>query len=95
LQGVYARLEKLGYHIELTVAAKDFLSEKGYDPQFGARPLHRAIQKFVEDPLAEEILNTNINEGDTICVDLDEETKDKLKFEMKKKKKKPAKEELN
>ncbi|MBK9328922.1 MAG: ATP-dependent Clp protease ATP-binding subunit [Sphingobacteriales bacterium] len=95
LAGVYGRLEKLGYHIELTIGAKDFLSEKGYDPQFGARPLHRAIQKYVEDPLAEEILNTNINEGDTISVDIDETTKDKLKFEIKKKKKKPAKEEQN
>ena len=95
LQGVYNRLEKLGYAIELTTAAKDFLSEKGYDPQFGARPLHRAIQKYVEDPLAEEILNTNINEGDTIVADLDEETKDKLTFDIKKKKKKPAKEEQN
>ncbi len=95
LAGVYSRLEKLGYHIELTIGAKDFLSEKGYDPQFGARPLHRAIQKYVEDPLAEEILNTNINEGDTISVDIDEATKEKLKFEIKKKKKKPAKEEQN
>ncbi len=95
LNGVYGRLEKLGYNIELTPAAKDFLSEKGYDPQFGARPLHRAIQKYVEDPLAEEILNTNINEGDTIVADLDEETKDKLRFDIKKKKKKAAKEEQN
>ncbi len=95
LAGVYARLEKLGFNIELTTAAKDFLSEKGYDPQFGARPLHRAIQKYVEDPLAEEILNTNINEGDTIIADLNEETKDKLKFDIKKKKKKIAKEEQN
>jgi ATP-dependent Clp protease ATP-binding subunit ClpC len=95
LAGVYARLDKLGYNIELTSAAKDFLSEKGYDPQFGARPLHRAIQKYVEDPLAEEILNTNINEGDTIMADIDPENKDKLKFEIKKKKKKIAKEEQN
>ncbi len=96
LQGVYSRLEKLGYGIELTNAAKDFLSEKGYDPQFGARPLHRAIQKFVEDPLAEEILNANINEGDTIVADLDTEAKDKLKFEIRKKAKpKKAKEEQN
>jgi ATP-dependent Clp protease ATP-binding subunit ClpC len=95
LKGVYLRLEKLGYNIELTIAAKDFLAEKGYDPQFGARPLHRAIQKYMEDPLAEEILNTNISEGDTIVADLDEETKDKLRFDIKKKKKKAAKEEQN
>ncbi|HOU46358.1 MAG TPA: AAA family ATPase, partial [Chitinophagales bacterium] len=96
LAGVYGRLEKLGYSIELTNAAKDFLSEKGYDPQFGARPLHRAIQKYVEDPLAEEILNSNISEGDTIIADMDTEAKDKLKFEVRKKSKpKKAKEEQN
>ncbi len=95
LAGVYKRLETLGYNIELTLEAKDFLAEKGYDPQFGARPLHRAIQKHVEDPLAEEILNTNIAEGDLISVDLDE-SKEKLKFEIKKKPKaKKAKEEQN
>lgn len=96
LQGVYVRLEKLGYGIELTTAAKDFLAEKGYDPQFGARPLHRAIQKYMEDPLAEEILHANLSEGDTIVADLDTEAKDKLKFEIKKKAKtKKAKEEQN
>ncbi|MFN8282188.1 MAG: ATP-dependent Clp protease ATP-binding subunit [Chitinophagales bacterium] len=95
LAGVYKRLETLGYNIELTIPAKDFLAEKGYDPQFGARPLHRAIQKHVEDPLAEEILNTNIAEGDLISIDLDE-SKEKLKFEIKKKPKaKKAKEEQN
>ena len=70
---------------------KDFLSEKGYDPQFGARPLHRAIQKYVEDPLAEEILKCNVNEGDTIVADLDADAKIKLKFEIRKKKKKKQK----
>ncbi|HQO88972.1 MAG TPA: ATP-dependent Clp protease ATP-binding subunit [Chitinophagales bacterium] len=93
LQGVYSRLEKLGYNIELTVTAKDFIADKGYDPQFGARPLHRAIQKYVEDPLAEEILHANVQEGDTIVVDLNEESKDKLRFEVKKKKKRQTKEE--
>lgn len=93
LQGVYSRLEKLGYNIELTVTAKDFIADKGYDPQFGARPLHRAIQKYVEDPLAEEILHANVQEGDTIVVDLNEESKDKLRFEVKKKKKRQSKEE--
>src|SRR6476660_9775209 len=73
LAGVYARLEKLGYNIELTSSAKDFLSEKGYDPQFGARPLHRAIQKYVEDPLAEEILRSNAKPGDTFTIELNKE----------------------
>lgn len=69
LVDVKKRLEGLGYQIELTESAKDFLSEKGYDPQFGARPLHRAIQKYMEDPLAEQILNGQIDDGATIQVD--------------------------
>lgn len=69
LVDVRKRLNELGYQIELTDNAKDFLSEKGYDPQFGARPLHRAIQKYMEDPLAEEILNGNFSEGASILVD--------------------------
>ncbi|WP_394996224.1 ATP-dependent Clp protease ATP-binding subunit [Emticicia sp.] len=64
-----ARITNIGYNIELTDKAKDFLSEKGYDQQYGARPLNRAIQKYVEDPLAEEILKGEVQEGDTILVD--------------------------
>lgn len=56
LRDVIQRMEKLSFHLELTEEAKKFLAEKGYDPQFGARPLHRAIQKHLEDPLAEAIL---------------------------------------
>ena len=73
LEDVYARLEDLGYTVELTDAAKDFLSEKGYDPQFGARPLHRAIQKYLEDPLAEEILGADSEEGMTFVADVHED----------------------
>ena len=86
LASVYKRLETLGYIIEMTEEAKDFLSEKGYDPQFGARPLHRAIQKYVEDPLAEEILNAHVKDGDTILIGVDKEN-GKLTFEVQKKKK--------
>ncbi len=64
-----ARITNIGYNISLTEKAKDFLSEKGYDQQYGARPLNRAIQKYVEDPLAEEILKGDVQEGDTIVVD--------------------------
>ncbi|GGD56984.1 ATP-dependent Clp protease ClpC [Emticicia aquatilis] len=64
-----ARITNIGYNIELTEKAKDFLAEKGYDQQYGARPLNRAIQKYVEDPLAEEILKGDVQEGDTILVD--------------------------
>jgi ATP-dependent Clp protease ATP-binding subunit ClpC len=52
--------------------SKDFIVDKGYDEKFGARPLKRAIQKFIEDPLAEEIIKSNLNEGDTIQIDLKE-----------------------
>jgi ATP-dependent Clp protease ATP-binding subunit ClpC len=81
LVGVFKRLSDLGYIIELTDQAKDFISDKGYDPQFGARPLHRAIQKYLEDPLAEEILNQNIESGDFIIADVDN---DKLTFKVNK-----------
>ncbi len=69
LKGVYKRLEDLGFKIKLTKAAKDFIADKGYDPAFGARPLHRAIQKHLEDPLAEEILNHKPEEGDVLVAD--------------------------
>ncbi len=82
LKDVYGRLETLGYKVSLTKAAKDFLVEKGYDPKFGARPLHRAIQKYVEDPLAEEILNTKPKDGDVFNVDYDKK-ESKLKITLK------------
>ncbi|KAA9356981.1 ATP-dependent Clp protease ATP-binding subunit [Larkinella humicola] len=66
------RVTSLGYKVELTEKAKDFLSEKGYDPQYGARPLSRAIQKFLEDPVAEEILKGDLKEGDVIMADYEE-----------------------
>ena len=82
LKNVYARLEALGYKVNLTKATKDFLVEKGYDPNYGARPLHHAIQKYVEDPLAEEILNTKPKEGDVYHVDYDKK-ESKLKITLK------------
>jgi ATP-dependent Clp protease ATP-binding subunit ClpC len=69
LKKVFGRILALGYAIELTEKAKDFLAEKGYDAQYGARPLNRAIQKFLEDPIAEEILKGEVLEGDTILAD--------------------------
>lgn len=75
LQDLYKRVSKMGYTLELSDKAKEFLSEKGYDPQYGARPLHRAIQKYIEDPLAEEILHAKLEEGDTLLIDLDENKK--------------------
>jgi len=69
LSKVFARILALGYAIELTDKAKDFLAEKGYDAQYGARPLNRAIQKYLEDPIAEEILRGDVLQGDTIIAD--------------------------
>ena len=83
MKNVLKRLNNLGFSLELTPEAKDFIAEKGYDVQFGARPLHRAIQKYLEDPLAEEILNLNIKEGDLLIADLDKES-GKLKFSFQK-----------
>lgn len=81
MKGVLKRLSSLGYGLELTEEAKSFLADKGYDVQFGARPLHRAIQKYLEDPLAEEILNMSVKAGDTLQADLDKEN-NKLKFTL-------------
>ncbi|MDZ4794286.1 MAG: ATP-dependent Clp protease ATP-binding subunit [Bacteroidota bacterium] len=82
MKGVMKRLTSLGFSLELTEAAKAFLGEKGYDVQFGARPLHRAIQKYLEDPLAEEILNLNVKAGDVLIADVDAENT-KLAFTFK------------
>jgi ATP-dependent Clp protease ATP-binding subunit ClpC len=71
LEKLLERIGNLGYHVSCTEAAKDFIAEKGYDEKFGARPLKRAIQKYVEDPLAEEIINSNLQEGDTIVLDFE------------------------
>ncbi|MFM7839066.1 MAG: AAA family ATPase, partial [Chitinophagaceae bacterium] len=82
MKGVMKRLVNLGFTLELTEEAKNFLADKGYDQQFGARPLHRAIQKYLEDPLAEEILNMQIKPGDVMIAELDPENS-KLKFTLK------------
>jgi ATP-dependent Clp protease ATP-binding subunit ClpC len=84
MKGVEKRLQNLGFSLELTEAAKDFIADKGYDVQYGARPLHRAIQKYLEDPLAEEILNFTITAGDTLVADLDKEA-GKIIFTFRKK----------
>jgi ATP-dependent Clp protease ATP-binding subunit ClpC len=83
MKGVLARIRTLGFSVQLTEEVKDFIAEKGYDVQFGARPLHRAIQKYLEDPLAEEILNMKVKEGDVLLAALDKET-DKVTFTVQK-----------
>ena len=90
MQGVMKRLANLGFTMELTEKAKEFIADKGYDSQFGARPLHRAIQKYLEDPLAEEILNMNIKNGDVMIAELDEAA-EKIKFSLKPEEKKKEK----
>lgn len=71
----------LGFTLELTDKAKDFLAEKGYDQQYGARPLNRAIQKYLEDPLAEEVLKGDLGEGAIIVADY-KENAEELTFEI-------------
>mgnify|MGYP001395482725 FL=1 len=80
MNSLLRRIASLGYTIKISAAAKDFIAEKGFDEKFGARPLKRAIQKYFEDPLSEEIITAKIKEGDTIKVDL---TSDKTTLEMK------------
>ncbi|MCE1200413.1 MAG: ATP-dependent Clp protease ATP-binding subunit, partial [Marinilabiliales bacterium] len=77
LKGFYQRIEALKYKLIISEDAKDFIAEKGFDPQFGARPLKRAIQKYLEDEIAEVIIGNNISEGDTISVELND-TKEKI-----------------
>ncbi|WP_430811126.1 MULTISPECIES: ATP-dependent Clp protease ATP-binding subunit [unclassified Carboxylicivirga] len=75
LKGLYERVEALGYKLVLSDAAKDFIATKGYDVQYGARPLKRAIQKYLEDEMAEVIIQASVSEGDIIKVDFDAEEK--------------------
>ena len=77
LKKVVHRIEDLGYKIELSKEAKEFIADKGFDKQYGARPLKRAIQKYIEDLLAEEIVNNRLTEGDQIVLDL-EDSKESL-----------------
>ncbi len=76
LNYLYERINELGYTIKVTNKTKDFIIEKGWDEQYGARPLKRAIQKYIEDPLAEEIIKSNLGPGDEISVDYDGRKKD-------------------
>ena len=86
LQKLYSRIQDLEYKLVLTDPAKDFIADKGFDKEYGARPLKRAIQKYIEDALAEEIINSNLEEGDTITMDLDKKSNE-LTIKIKKPKK--------
>jgi ATP-dependent Clp protease ATP-binding subunit ClpC len=87
LQGLYDRIDGLGYKVKLTSETKDFIIDKGYDIQFGARPLKRAIQKYLEDPMAEVIIKSSVSEGDTLSVGMDAK-KENIKIKILKSKKK-------
>ncbi len=76
LEKLLARIKGLGYHLDLTESAKNYIADKGFDKQYGARPLKRAIQKYIEDALAEQIVSSNLSEGDKIIIDLDDKTEE-------------------
>ncbi len=90
MRGVHGRIEDLGYYLELSEEAKRFVAKRGFDPEFGARPLNRAIQKYLEDPIAEEMLSGRLKEGDTLLADKDED-KEKLVISKKATKKSSSK----
>ena len=88
LNKLFKRIDVLGYKVKLTEKAKTFIAEKGFDAKFGARPLNRAIQKYIEDPLAEEIINSSVSEGDTFVIDyIDKDISVSVKKKKKSKKK--------
>jgi len=94
LRGLYKRVDNLGFSVEISKDAKEYITEKGFDVNFGARPLKRAIQKYLEDPMAEVIIKTSIKEGEILKVSYDKEkdeiviTPSKGKKELTKKKNK-------
>jgi ATP-dependent Clp protease ATP-binding subunit ClpC len=97
LEKLQTRITTMGYTVDITQKAKDFIVDKGFDANYGARPLKRAIQKYIEDPLAEEIIKSGVTEGDTITIGYDEEKKEIVitagKPKTKKDKKSDKKEE--
>ena len=89
LNKLFKRINTLGYEIQLTTKAKNYIADKGYDEKYGARPLSRAIQKYIEDPLAEEIIQNKIKEGDIIKLDYNSK-EDKIIVKTSVPKKKPV-----
>jgi ATP-dependent Clp protease ATP-binding subunit ClpC len=79
LKGLWKRIEDMGYKVELTEEAKQFVAQRGYDVQFGARPLKRAIQNYIEDEIAEMLVNDDMHEGTLIRISKEDDSK--LKFE--------------
>jgi len=85
LRGLYERVKSLGYQLKIANAARDFIAERGFDANYGARPLKRAIQKYLEDPMAEVLIKANLKEGDTINVGFNS-AKSEIKIKIQKKK---------
>jgi ATP-dependent Clp protease ATP-binding subunit ClpC len=79
MEEIQERLDEHDFSVELTPAAREWLANEGYDPAFGARPLRRALQKHIESPLSVSLLSGEFKSGDTVIVDVDEET-EKLFF---------------
>jgi ATP-dependent Clp protease ATP-binding subunit ClpC len=92
LEKLFKRVTDLGYNIKLTESAKDYIAEKGFDEKFGARPLKRALQKYLEDPLAEQIIDSGFKTGDTLMVDYNKES-DKIEMKTEKSKEVKSKKE--
>jgi ATP-dependent Clp protease ATP-binding subunit ClpC len=85
LKGLYDRVQSLGYQLKIATAARDFIAERGFDANYGARPLKRAIQKYLEDPMAEVLIKANLKEGDCINVGFNS-VKSEIKIKIQKKK---------
>ncbi|HPT22373.1 MAG TPA: ATP-dependent Clp protease ATP-binding subunit, partial [Bacteroidales bacterium] len=85
LKGLYDRVKSLGYQLKITSAARDYIAERGFDANFGARPLKRAIQKYLEDPMAEILIKATLHEGDTIHVGFNS-AKSEMKIKIQKRK---------
>jgi len=94
LEKLFLRIKEIGFTPSITEAAKDYISDKGFDSAYGARPLKRAIQKYVEDILAEEIISKNIGDGDKVLIDFDAKKKN-IKIKVTKAKKKTVKAKNN
>ena len=85
LDKLFSRINDLGYNVKLSTKAKNYIADKGFDEKYGARPLNRAVQKYIEDPLAEEIIQKNVKEGDVIHLDYNDK-KEEITVTVKKKK---------
>tara|TARA_B100001109_G_scaffold249000_1_gene240416 strand:+ start:1909 stop:4551 length:2643 start_codon:yes stop_codon:yes gene_type:complete len=83
LEGLYSRTKEMGFTVQISEPAKDYIADKGYDSDYGARPLSRAIQKYIEDPLAEEIIQSRLTEGDLIKINFDKEANE-IKIDIEK-----------